>query len=39
MRARKRNSSRKIGSISSEETPENLLVLMKLGRVFIQMKP
>jgi len=29
----------KAGSISHEEIPENFLVLMKLRRLFTQMKP
>jgi len=29
----------KTGSIRTEEIPENFLTLMKLRRVFIQMKP
>ena len=37
--ARKRNSSVKIGAVKIEETPENLFVLMKLRRLFIQVKP
>ena len=39
MRNRKRNSNMKTGSISSQEIPDNLLVLMEARRVFIQIKP
>jgi len=38
-RARKKNSSMKMGSIRVEEIPENFLVLIKLRRLFIQTKP
>jgi len=38
-RARKRNSSIKIGSIRMEDIPDNFLVLIKLRRLLIQTKP
>jgi len=37
--ATKKNSNIKTGAIRMEEIPDNLLVLMKLRRLSIQLKP